>query len=235
MITALILAAGSGVRFGSGELPKQFSEINGAPLFIHSVRNYKAVPEVDRIIVVARPDLYDSTCEALTRHDAMHDVTVIRGGDTRRESIGNAVASWGGESPGRDDAVILHNAVSPNTSPAFISACLDALKEHDAIQACLPDIRTVFESDGEYVNSVVPRSSSFYNCDPTIYRGHVFSHIIDAQNQSGEAGETTVDTACRLGYRIRLLKSDYDNIKVTNRWDLEAVRAAMSQSSEASA
>lgn len=235
MITALILAAGSGIRFGSGELPKQFSEIDGAPLFVHSVRIYNSLAEVDKIIVVVHPNLHDSTCNELTRHDVLNCVTVVRGGDSRRESISNAAAAMGDEPPGSDDAVILHNAVSPNTSPAFVRACLDALKENDAIQACVPDIRTVFESDGEYVDAVVSRSRSFYSCDPTVYRGDVFSHILETQKQSREAGETTVDTACRLGYRIRLLKSDYENIKVTNRWDLEAVRAAMSKASDPSA
>lgn len=230
MITALILAAGKGIRFGSSGLPKQFSEINGIPLFIYSVRTYTQIAGIDRVIVVANPDLVEQTEAALGKYELLHLVTVAVGGDTRQISVQNAAALIDDENKGERDIVILHNSVSPNTPAEFIHACLEAMDNSDAVQACVPDTRTVFETDGEFVKQVLPRSSLVYNCDPTVYRGDVFRNILLAQKENGMSGDTTSDTARNLGYRIRLVHSDYQNIKVTNCWDLEAVKAAMRHS-----
>jgi 2-C-methyl-D-erythritol 4-phosphate cytidylyltransferase len=227
MITALLLAAGKGIRFGSSGLPKQFSEIAGIPLFIHSVRAYTDIAEIDQVIVVANPALVEETHEALRNNELLHKVTVAIGGDTRQASVQNAAALMNDDAMEAGDIIILHNSVSPNTSAEFIHTCLDAMAGSDAVQACVPDTRTVFETDGEFVKRVLPRSHLVYNCDPTIYRGDVFRKILQTQKESGMSGDTTLDTARHLGYRIRLVQSDYENIKVTNVWDLEAVRAAM--------
>jgi len=229
MITALILAAGKGIRFGSSGLPKQFSEIGGIPLFIHSVQTYVGITDIDKVIVIADPKLLEQTTNALKQHDLFTQVAVTVGGQTRQVSVQNAAELIAREELSAQDIVILHNGVSPNTSAEFIRTCLSAMADSDAVQACVPDTRTVFETDGEFVKRVLPRSSLVYNCDPTIYRGDVFRHILETQKRSGMMSDTTSDTARSLGYRMRLVQSGYDNIKVTNFWDLEAVRAAMKQ------
>jgi len=232
MIAALILAAGKGTRFGSTglpsiDLPKQFSEIAGKALFIHSVQTYVGITEIDRVIVVANPQLIQQTKAALQQHDLLKRVTLTVGGETRQISVQNAGAVVSEGDLTGQDIVILHNSVSPNTSSQFIRSCLSEMSDSDVVQACVADTRTVFETDGEFVRRVLPRSSLVYNCDPTVYRGDVFSHVLKVQKGRGMMGDTTSDTALELGYKIRLVSSGYDNIKVTNRWDLEAVRAAM--------
>lgn len=228
MIAALILAAGKGIRFGSGDLPKQFCEIDGRPIFIHSVQTYVGMTEIDRVIVAAHPQFVDRTRESLLRHELLARVDVAVGGETRQVSVQNAGALLGEENLGPGDTVILHNGISPNTSAQFIRDCLSALSGCDAVQACVPDTRTVCETDGQFVKRVLPRARLVYNCEPTIYRGDVFGHILRTQKQQGMTGEMTSDTALELGYRIRLVHSDYENIKVTNCRDLDALRAAMS-------
>jgi len=227
MIAALILAAGKGVRFESRGLPKQFCEIAGKPLFIHSVQTYVGIDAIDRVIVVANPQWAAQTEDALKQVDLFEQVTIVVGGKTRQASVQNAAALISEHCASPEDLVVLHNGVSPNTSAEFVHTCLTAVSDCDAVQACVPDTRTVFEIDGEFVKRVLPRPSLVYHCDPTIYRGDVFRHVLDVQKRAGMSGDTTSDTARELGYRIRLVRSGYANIKVTNRWDLEAVRAAM--------
>jgi 2-C-methyl-D-erythritol 4-phosphate cytidylyltransferase len=228
MITALVLAAGTGERFGDAELPKQFSEIGGKPLFVLSVATYAAMAEVDRIIITANPRFVDPTRDALEQHALLDNVEVVIGGETRQASVQNSAdALMKNGKPGREDLIIVHNAVSPNTRIDFIRQCIDAMTGYDAVQACVPDTRTVFERSGERVQRVLPRSKLVYNCDPLIYRSDVLLSVMRAQKERGTTGDTTSDTAIELGFAIRLLESSYDNIKVTNRWDLEAVKAAM--------
>ena len=52
---AIIVAAGSGSRFGS-ETPKQFLEINGKPVIAHTIERFEAAPSVDSIVVVLAAD-----------------------------------------------------------------------------------------------------------------------------------------------------------------------------------
>jgi 2-C-methyl-D-erythritol 4-phosphate cytidylyltransferase len=228
MITALILAAGAGQRFGDTALPKQFCEIGGRPLFVHSVATYAAMAEVDRIIITANPQFVDETRGALERHALLANVEIVIGGDTRQASLQNSadMLAKNGE-PGRDDLIILHNAVSPNTHIDFIRECIDAITGYDAVQACVPDTRTVFERSGERLQRVLPRANLVYNCDPLVYRGDVLLKVMREQKNRGAAGDTTTDTAIDMGFNIRLLESSYDNIKVTNRWDLAAVKVSM--------
>jgi len=227
MIAALILAAGNGSRFGSTGLPKQFSEIAGKPLFIHSVLTYVGIAEIDRVIVVANPKLTEQTRDVLQQYNLLARVELATGGATRQESVQNAAALVAEDGLSDQDIVILHNSVSPNTSSDFIRTCLSAMSDSEVVQACVADTRTVFETDGKFVKCVLPRSSLVYNCDPMVYRGDVFRHVLEVQKNRGMLGNTTSETARELGYKIRLAYSGYDNIKVTNRWDLEAVRAAM--------
>jgi len=231
MIAALVLAAGQGVRFGADGLPKQFCEIAGKPLFIHSVTTYAALPEIDRIVVTANPSFFERMGADLARYGLTDAVTLVAGGQTRQVSVRNAAAALGPlDALGRDDLVIVHNAASPNTNADYIRKCIACMPGYDAVQACVPDTRTVFEKSGELVARVLPRALLVYNCDPLIYRADVFAHLLLAQRERGSAGETTSDTALELGYRIRLVESTYDNIKVTTPWDLAAVEATMARS-----
>ena len=229
MIAALILAAGKGVRFGSDQLPKQFSDVAGKPLFIHSVVTYASIPEIDRIVLTSSPEFSDRMREDLERYGLTDAVELVDGGATRQASVGNAAAALGPlDAFDHDDMIIVHNAASPNTRASYVRECIEAMAGFDAVQACVPDTRTVFERSDDFVKRVLKRASLVYNCDPLIYRADVFAHLLQTQRERGAAGETTSDTALELGYRIRLVESTYDNIKVTTPWDIEAVGAAMS-------
>jgi len=227
-ITALILAAGKGKRFGEGSMPKQFRQIAGKELFVHSALIYAALTEVDRIILTANPNCVEQARAAITRHGLPKTIEIVGGGDTRQASVRNAMAALTKDGdPGRNDLIVVHNGVSPNTRAEFVRDCLASIHDYDVVQACIPDTRTVVETSGGEVRRVLPRSRLAYNCDPTIYRGDAFMSVLQAQIEAGSGGETTIDTALELGFRIRCVESTFDNIKVTNPWDLAAVRAAM--------
>lgn len=228
MIAALILAAGKGERFGDDRLPKQFSEVDGKPLFAHSVATYVSIPEIDRIVLTFNHEFADRMRSELERLGLADAVEFVAGGATRQASVANAAAALGPvDALGHEDLIIVHNAASPNTTAAFVRECIDAMAGYDAVQACVPDTRTVFEKDDEIVSRVLPRANLVYNCDPLIYRGDAFASVLRAQRERGTSGETTSDTALELGYRIRLVNSTYDNIKVTTPWDIAAIRAAI--------
>ncbi|MBT8443397.1 MAG: 2-C-methyl-D-erythritol 4-phosphate cytidylyltransferase, partial [Gammaproteobacteria bacterium] len=95
MIAALILAAGKGERFGSDRLPKQFIDVAGKPLFIHSVATYASLPEIDRIVLTSNPEYSERMREDLERYGLTDAVLLVDGGATRQASVANAAAALG--------------------------------------------------------------------------------------------------------------------------------------------
>lgn len=228
MIAALILAGGQGTRFDTRGQPKQFTEIGGQPLFIHALKTYIDLPNVSTVVLVANPTFMEPTLDALGEFGLAADVKVVAGGDTRQESVRNGLAAVNDmHDVGDDDAVILHNAASPNTPADTITRCIAALDAADVAQAYIPELRTILEMDGENVGAVLPRSKLASSCDPTIYRAAALQRVMQRQEELGLRGDTTVDISLSLGMRIRLVESEQSNIKITARWDLDALKAAM--------
>ena len=86
-IAAIIVAAGNGSRAGEG-LPKQFRLIDGLPMLRHSLGALSAHPKIDAIVVVVADGQEERASEIVAD---LADVTVINGGETRRESVRNGL------------------------------------------------------------------------------------------------------------------------------------------------
>jgi 2-C-methyl-D-erythritol 4-phosphate cytidylyltransferase len=228
VIAALILAGGQGTRFGAASRPKQFAEINGKPLFIHALQTYIDHTAVDTVLLIANPDFMDSSRAELRKFGIDAKVTVAAGGDTRQVSVRNGLDALGDLHEILDgDAIILHNAASPNTPADTVTRCLAALQTADVAQAYLPELRTLFEMKDQRVTAVLQRSALASACDPTIYRAAALRGVMNHQQDLGLRGDTTTDTALSLGMRIELVESEQSNIKITARWDLDTLKAAM--------
>src|SRR5262249_43559294 len=107
MNVAIIPAAGSGVRFGS-QIAKQFIEIAGAPLIIHTLSRFVECPEIDAIAIALAPDRIQSFRELLESHRIRKPVTLVAGGQQRSDSIRTALAAIDSLKP---DIVAVHDAV----------------------------------------------------------------------------------------------------------------------------
>lgn len=228
VIAVAILAAGRGVRFGDHLLPKQFETIGDKPVFVYSVELYRELESVDSVVLVANPELLTETNDILARHGCADGVNVIPGGQTRRISIDNAV-QWlaANDILSADDRIVLHNAASPNARESLVRRCIDVAKTADAVQACMPELRTVFAEKSDRVASVLRRDGHVISCDPTVYRFAVLREALAHQQRSELPGEATTDIVHSLGYQIELVRSDTDNIKITTRGDLAALIDAM--------
>lgn len=233
MISALILAGGQGVRFGAAAQPKQFAEIGGKPLFIHALETYAHLSDVGIILLVVNPAYNESSMTVLRQYGLTDRVNMASGGATRQESVRNGVGALNKLQELRDDdSIILHNAASPNTPTDTVLRCIAALETADVAQAYVPQMRTIIETDGSRVVAVMPRSRLGCTCDPTVYRAAALKRVMRQQEESGLTGETTIDTSLSLGMRIGLVESATSNIKVTDRWDIHTLTAAMQENQD---
>src|SRR3974390_3291603 len=107
-IVAILPAAGLGTRMGAGA-PKQFLELDGVPILILTLRRIAACPLVTSIIVATRADEIARLESLIQKEKFSQDVRVVKGGDTRQDSVGQALQLV----PSETDLVLVHDAVRP--------------------------------------------------------------------------------------------------------------------------
>ncbi|MDF1614200.1 2-C-methyl-D-erythritol 2,4-cyclodiphosphate synthase [Desulfurivibrio dismutans] len=131
---AIIAAGGSGTRMGGG-VPKQFLELAGVPLFVHCVRAFVAVPEVGRVVVVARNDFLEAARQMLARH-GLTEVLVVAGGASRQDSVACGLRALAAL-PEHYELVAVHDGARPLVSPELIRHCLAAARQQGAAIAAV--------------------------------------------------------------------------------------------------
>ncbi|MEG3164107.1 bifunctional 2-C-methyl-D-erythritol 4-phosphate cytidylyltransferase/2-C-methyl-D-erythritol 2,4-cyclodiphosphate synthase [Sphingomonas sp. PB2P19] len=213
--TALIVAAGAGVRAG-GTIPKQFAQVAGRAMIAHSHAAFAAHPGIDQIVVVAAPG------QGHMVRAVLGDVTVVVGGATRRESVALGLTAIAGAT-----RVLIHDAARPFLPSRVIDAVLDALDTHDGATPVLPVADTLARGT-ELLGETVPRADLYRVQTPQGFR----MPILQAAHAAWDPSEDATDDAQmvrRLGGRVALVQGDAMLEKVTHPQDFAAAdaRAAM--------
>jgi 2-C-methyl-D-erythritol 4-phosphate cytidylyltransferase len=139
-IAAILPAAGLGTRMGA-DTPKQFLELEGTPLVLHSVRRIASCPLVTDIIVATRADVVDSLQERIRDERFMQSVRVLRGGDSRQDSVALALQ----EVPIDTEIVLVHDAVRPFVTREQIARVIEEARRCQAAILGIPAMDTVKE------------------------------------------------------------------------------------------
>ncbi|WP_114374702.1 bifunctional 2-C-methyl-D-erythritol 4-phosphate cytidylyltransferase/2-C-methyl-D-erythritol 2,4-cyclodiphosphate synthase [Elioraea thermophila] len=208
-IDALILAAGSGTRFGGG-LPKQFLPLAGMPILARSVAAFAAHRRVRRVVVVGDR-------EAIRRHcPTVAALPVVAGGATRQASARAGLEALAEDAP---DAVLIHDAARPLVPERVIDAVCDALAQGaEAAIPALPVTDTLKAARAGVVERTVPREGLHRVQTPQGFR---YSAIL-AAHRAASVPDCTDDAAVAeaAGLTVRLVAGAEDNLKVTTREDL---------------
>jgi 2-C-methyl-D-erythritol 4-phosphate cytidylyltransferase/2-C-methyl-D-erythritol 2,4-cyclodiphosphate synthase len=212
---ALIVAAGSGERFG-GELPKQYLELAGQPLLRRAIEAFLYHPEVGAVQVVYQPAHHDLYLAATTGLELPEPVA---GGATRQDS-GRLGLERLAESPqGPPDRVLIHDAARPLVDAGTISRVLAALDHAPAAIAAVPVIDTLKRGEGGFTAGTVDRDGLWRAQTPQGFR---FPAILDAHRRLAGAGLTDdAAVAEAAGLAVALVQGSPDNLKVTTPSDLE--------------
>src|SRR5262245_20776503 len=134
MNIAIIPAAGSGTRIG-GKIAKQFIEIAGAPIIIHTLRRFDQCEEIGATVVALRTEEVEAFEDTLPIYGLRKPVRFTVGGQERSDSILNALEAAGELRP---ELVAVHDAVRPFVTPAQISDVISKARETGAAILALP-------------------------------------------------------------------------------------------------
>ncbi|MEI7609658.1 MAG: bifunctional 2-C-methyl-D-erythritol 4-phosphate cytidylyltransferase/2-C-methyl-D-erythritol 2,4-cyclodiphosphate synthase [Rhodospirillaceae bacterium] len=212
---ALIVAAGSGERFG-GELPKQYLTLAGQPLLRRAIEAFARHPAVSGVQVVYQPahrNLYDEAVAGLTLPEP------VPGGATRQDS-GRFGLERVAESPaGAPDYVLIHDAARPLVDADTISRVIAALETAPAAIAAVPVIDTLKKGVDGFAAGTVDRGGLWRAQTPQGFR---FSAILEAHRRLAGAGLTDdAAVAEAAGLPVALVLGSPDNLKVTTPVDLD--------------
>lgn len=216
-IHAIIVAAGSGSRFG-GPLPKQFLPLDGMPVAMRAVNALRnAIPQLTDTIVLS-PDEVDRWT-LLCRENGFESPPVAFGGDSRFESVMNALSMV----PSDTDILLVHDAARPLADAEMIRRVLEPFANpecHGAVPA-IPVTDSLREiTDGR--SAAVDRSRFRAVQTPQAFR---FPLLKDAYQKAARADISRfTDDASVMEFagfnNLVLTDGSTDNIKITNPSDL---------------
>lgn len=229
MNIAVIFAGGSGVRMGAG-VPKQFLEINGKPIIIHTLQLFQYHEEIDKIYVSVLKDYMGYMKELVEEYRLNKVVKIVCGGETAQDTIYNALKAAEEENP-EDSVVLLHDGVRPFVSYEVISNNIKSVIERGNAITCTSCFETIMISkNGEKVDSVPYRKETFAAQAPQSFR---LKDII-AAHDAVRATETRYDNmvdACTIirsqGIEAHMVEGNRGNIKVTTPEDVYMFRALL--------
>ena len=215
---ALIMAAGSGKRFG-GETPKQYRLLAGKPVLRHTVETFLAHPAVDRVRVVINPAHRDLCLDAL-QGLAIGDP--IDGGPSRQASVRFGLEAIGDPKP---EFVLVQDGVRPLTDSGTIERVRRALDSSPAAIAGVPVVDTLKREQGGLSNGTVDRNGLWRAQTP---QGFVYDAILQAHRAASDS-DVTDDAAIaeQAGLSVVLISGNEDNLKVTTEDDLARAEALL--------
>ena len=218
MNIAIIPAAGSGSRFG-GQTPKQFLEIAGAPIIIHTLRRFDSCEAIGAIIVALQASEISSFEESLSGFEFRKPVRLVPGGAERSDSILNALEAAREFDP---ELVAVHDAVRPFITPAQISAVLARAGEAGAAILALPATDTIKEVEGGIIRRTIDRRLIWRAQTPQAFRYEMLLRANAEARAAGLPSSLTTDDSLlveNLGLEVAVVEGSAHNIKITTPED----------------
>jgi len=208
---ALIVAGGSGTRMNS-DIPKQFIEIGGLPVMMHTINTYaKFDSEVEFILVLPESQLsnWHLLCE---KHHFEIKHKIASGGVTRFYSVRNGL-----ELINEEGIVFIHDAVRPLVSDATIQNCLDCATTTGNALPVIPVSDSVRIVDGSK-NQSVDRSKIFLVQTPQTFQTSLIKKAYKIALTDNFTDDASVLES--TGITINLVEGNRENIKITTPADL---------------
>ncbi len=225
-VFVILPAAGLGTRMSAGHspiaAPKQFLELAGVPILIHTLRAFAEVPRVAAMYVAVRPNEMDRVAAQIHEYGFAGKVHVVAGGDTRQESVAHALGAIDCD---RDDIILVHDAVRPLIDAATIERTIRAVEKHDAAIVGLPAVDTIKQvertADGAIITATVPREYVVQAQTPQGFRCHLLKRAFAEAAADEFVGTDEASLVERAGGEVAVVLGSPANFKITQPGDLE--------------
>lgn len=235
-VVVIIPAAGLGTRMApvpsamdaKSKKPhpsKQFTELGGTPILIHTLRKFAAVDPVSEIWIALRENEIEGFRQRLqveAKDVLKKKVELVVGGEHRQQSVEHALNAI---SAAADDIVLVHDAVRPFVTKEIIQEVIAAAKKYGAAIAGMPATDTVKQvertAEGAIVKATIPRAGVVLAQTPQGFRYDVIKKVFDEAAADGFTGTDEASLAERSGHEVAVVMGSPRNMKITTPVDME--------------
>jgi 2-C-methyl-D-erythritol 4-phosphate cytidylyltransferase len=233
-VFVIIPAAGLGTRMapmpsakdassGKAHPSKQFTELAGTPILIHTLRKFAAVEAVSEIWIALRENEIEGFRQRLAKEaPAVKKVELVIGGEHRQQSVQHALNAI---SASAHDIVLVHDAVRPLVTAEIIEEVIEAAKKYGAAIAGLPAVDTVKQvertAEGAIIKTTIPRAGVVLAQTPQGFHYSVLKKVFDEAAADGFMGTDEASLAERSGHQVAVVMGSPRNLKITNPADME--------------
>jgi 2-C-methyl-D-erythritol 4-phosphate cytidylyltransferase len=230
-VSVIIPAAGLGTRMGRGTPEKaglsrkQFMLLNGSPILIHTIRKFVSTPLVAEIVVAIRGEDIEWAREQFAQQGFSKVVRVVEGGDSRQESVENALATVSDDT----DLVAVHDAVRPFIETATIEQVITAAAESGAAIVGIVPVDTVKQVHRNKVRATLPRERLILTQTPQVFRLSLLRSAFAKARLDLFTGTDESSLVERLEeVEVSVVPGTDRNIKITRPTDMELARLYLS-------
>ena len=212
---------GKGSAEKTGTSRKQFMLLDGSPILVHTVRKFAALPRVSEIVVAVRAEDLEWVGGMLARDLAGKAVRVVEGGNSRQQSVGNALNAIAADS----DLVAVHDAVRPFIEAETIDKVLDEAAETGAAIVGVPAVDTVKQvirgTSHVRIRSTLPREKLVMAQTPQVFRYELLKRAFEMARADGFTGTDESSLVERLDVEVSVVMGSDRNIKITKPGDMD--------------
>ncbi|HGD5269592.1 TPA: 2-C-methyl-D-erythritol 4-phosphate cytidylyltransferase [Streptococcus agalactiae] len=226
MNIGVIFAGGVGRRMNTKGKPKQFLEVHGKPIMVHTIDIFQNTEAIDAVVVVCVSDWLDYMNNLVERFNLTKVKAVVAGGETGQMSIFKGLEA--AEQLATDDAVVLiHDGVRPLINEEVINANIQSVKETgSAVTSVRAKETVVLVNDSSKISEVVDRTRSFIAKAPQSF---YLSDILSIERDAISKGITdAIDSSTLMGMynrELTIVEGPYENIKITTPDDFYMFKA----------
>ena len=213
-VSAIILAAGSGSRFGE---KKQFKKLKGLELYKYSLNKFLNCSNINEIVLAVPANIVADMKMKVEAIKASKNILVVSGGPSRQESVKNSVLATCQHS----DLVCIHDSARPFVSETLITQSINACLSNDGAIVAIPNYDTIKTCVRGYVQKTIGRNDVWMAQTPQVFWKTKLLKAIDSSEKNN--AKTTDESSLMesLNFQISVVKGNANNFKITSPEDWE--------------
>ena len=229
-IYGVVLAGGIGSRMGNQDKPKQYLLVGDKPILIHTMEKFYIESDFEKVIVLCPKEWIAHTKNLVRKYLKNEDgrVVVIPGGETRNETIMNAIDYIDSEGNLNEETIIVtHDSVRPFVTQRIIEENIRYAKEVGACDTAMPATDTIVVSDdNETISDIPERKRMYQGQTPQTFQALKLKNLYESLSDEEKAILTDAAKIFVMkGERVHIVEGEVFNIKITYPYDLRVAEA----------
>lgn len=229
---AIIFAGGIGKRMYTSKVPKQFMEVSGKPILIHTILNFERHKDIDGICVICIKGWTERLKEMLAKEGIQKVRWIVEGAETGQQSIYNGIkAVYEDSEMPENDIVLVNDGVRPFVDQTIISQNIECVRQHGSSVTVCPVPETIVEvGEDDSIEHIPIRSRCYLSKAP---QGFWLKEIIEAHWKAQEEKRfdctNSAELMRRYGHSLYVVYDSDKNIKITTPTDMVIMKGILDE------